>query len=345
MITTVHNSPFQKAAIIKGALWFAFISICSMAAVFFYHHTGNTIQAIRQIQWPYICICLLMLLTDLILGGWRNHIFVRKINPGIPFSTSFRANTANMFMGAITPGHGGAGPAQIYIYVRGGLDFLSAFTIALINMAATLVFMPLAAVVAMLLLDQRLETGMIPALLRYGFIFFLGLLIVFILAFIKPLWIAGLVRKITGVLTAFFPGQRARWQRWSDKVGENISKYQQSCKLLTTSHPFLFPLSVLLTILLYLNKYVMQWVILQGLGIHAGVAQVIAIQVLIQFMIYFMPSPGGSGFAEAGIAVLFNSMVPPAAMPLFTLLQRSFLLFIPAVVGAFVVIRRLKKDL
>jgi len=185
VITTVQQSPFQKTAIIKGALWFAFITVISMAAVFFYHHTGNTIEAIRQIQLPFICICLCMLAIDLVLGGLRNHIFVRKINSNIPFSTSFRANTANMFMGAITPGHGGAGPAQIYIYVRGGLDFFSAFTISLINMAATLVFMPLAALVAMWMLDQRLEAGMIPALLRYGFIFFLGMLIVFLLAFIS----------------------------------------------------------------------------------------------------------------------------------------------------------------
>lgn len=89
----------------------------------------------------------------------------------------------------------------------------------------------------------------------------------------------------------------------------------------------------------------MQWIILSGLGISASLGQVIAIQVLIQFMIYFMPSPGGSGFAEAGIAILFHRLVPPAIMPLFTLLQRSFLLFVPALIGAVVVIRQLKKEL
>src|SRR5690606_34976215 len=92
-----------------------------------------------------------------------------------------------------------------------------------------------------------------------------------------------------------------------------------------------------------LNKYCMQYVILLGLGVHAEFIQVISIQILIQFMIYFAPSPGGSGFAEVSIAVLFAKIVPTSVLSIFTLLQRSFLLFLPALIGAFVIINLLKK--
>jgi hypothetical protein len=61
-------------------------------------------------------------------------------------------------------------------------------------------------------------------------------------------------------------------------------------------------------------------------------------------MIYFAPSPGGSGFAEVGISVLFGKIVPNAILPIFTLLQRSFLLFFPALLGAFVVINLLRRQ-
>jgi hypothetical protein len=86
----------------------------------------------------------------------------------------------------------------------------------------------------------------------------------------------------------------------------------------------------------------MQYVILLGLGIHTSLLQVISIQILIQFMIYFAPSPGGSGFAEASIAMLFGRIVPASILSVFTLLQRSFLLFFPALIGAYVVIKLLK---
>ena len=61
-------------------------------------------------------------------------------------------------------------------------------------------------------------------------------------------------------------------------------------------------------------------------------------------MIYFAPSPGGSGFAEVSISVLFGDIVPVALIPIFTLLQRSFLLFFPALIGAWIIINLLRKQ-
>ena len=61
-------------------------------------------------------------------------------------------------------------------------------------------------------------------------------------------------------------------------------------------------------------------------------------------MIYFAPSPGGSGFAEISISVLFGKIIPAAILPIFTLLQKSFLLFFPALVGAYFVIGLLRKQ-
>lgn len=344
MIQTEKLPVFRKQLIIKGALWFALLSIGGIAAVFFYNNTGQTLGALSHIQPGYILVCLCMLFVDLVLGGWRNHIFVRKINPGVSQWVSFKANTANMFMGAMTPAHGGAGPAQIYIYMRNGLSFTSAFAISLINMAATLIFMPLAALAALLLIDHQFESGVIPALLKYGFIFFTLFLFAFLLAFKKPLLAGTAVMGIAHLLARILPSRKQRIAARAQKMYDNIAQYQQTCRMLLSRHPWLFPLSVVITIVLYLNKYCMQWVILAGLGIQVDIVQVMAVQVLIQFMIYFAPSPGGSGFAEVGIAVLFYRMVPAAVMPVFTLLQRTFLLFFPAVIGAFVVIGRLKKD-
>jgi uncharacterized protein (TIRG00374 family) len=344
VIQTEKLPVFRKQVIIKGVLWFALLTIGGIAAVFFYNNTGETVGALSRIKPVYILVCLCMLFADLMLGGWRNHIFVRKIDPSISQWVSFKANTANMFMGAITPAHSGAGPAQMYIYMRNGLSFTSAFAIALINMAATLIFMPLAALGALLLVDHRFESGVIPALLKYGFIFFSLFLFAFLLAFKKPLLAGNAVKRSALVCSRIMPGRREALLAWAQKVYDNIASYQHTCSILLGRHRGLFPLSVAITIVLYLNKYCMQWVILSGLGIHVDIIQVMAVQVLIQFMIYFAPSPGGSGFAEVGIAVLFHRMVPAEVMPVFTLLQRAFLLFFPSVVGAFVVIGRLKKD-
>jgi uncharacterized protein (TIRG00374 family) len=334
---------FSKKVMVKGALWFALITVLTVAGIFFYHNTGQTLKALSHISYPYIALCLVMLGADLLLGSWRNHIYVQKLAPAVPYGVSFKANVANMFMGAVTPAHGGAGPAQIYVYTRYGVKFIDAFAISLINMGATLIFMPLAGFAAIMLMDTSAVSGMVPAMLQYGFCFFMVFLLAFLLAFWKPVWVGLFIKKLAHVLSLIFPKRRSKFSSWAESSFQDILKYQRTCSIIIKEHPLLFPLSLLITTLLYLNKYCMQYVILLGLGVSSSLVQVISIQILIQFMIYFAPSPGGSGFAEASIAVLFAKIVPNTILPIFTLLQRLFLLFFPALIGAYVVISLLKK--
>lgn len=329
--------------IYKGGLWLCLITIASVAVVFFYNHTGDTLKALSSIKPGYILICFVMVFLDLMLGSWRNHIFIRKLNPELSHWVSFQANVANMFMGAVTPFHSGAGPAQLYVYNRHGVKLLDGFIVSLINMGSTLLFMPIAGLFAILFMNDQLESGLVLSLLKYGFSIFFIFLLVFMLAFWKPLLAGNLILKTARLFGTIWPSKKEKAENWGERTYTNILNYQQICKKLLAEHPFLFPLSLLITTLLYLNKYCMQYVILLGLGIQTELVQVISIQVLIQFMIYFAPSPGGSGFAEASISVLFARIVPATFLSVFTLLQRSFLLFFPALIGAFVVLRLLKK--
>ena len=124
-----------------------------------------------------------MLFIDLMLGSWRNHIFIRKLNPKVSHWVSFKANVANMFMGAVTPFHGGAGPGQLYVYSRHGVKVLDAFIVSLINMGSTLLFMPIAGIFAIFFMNNELDSGLIPMLLRYGFSVFFIFLLAFLLHF------------------------------------------------------------------------------------------------------------------------------------------------------------------
>ncbi|TWR27506.1 flippase-like domain-containing protein [Mucilaginibacter pallidiroseus] len=335
---------FNKSVIIKGTLWFALITVITIAGIFFYTNTGKTVEALQHISIKYIAICFVMLFVDLMLGSWRNHIYARKLKPGLSHWVSFRANVANMFMGAVTPAHGGAGPAQIFVYTSAGLKFIDAFAISLINMGATLIFMPLAGFVAIMLMDTSSVSSFVPDMLKFGFTFFLLFLVAFMLAFWKPLWVGTAIRKIAAGLSKLIPKRKEKLTAWGEKTYQNINHYQQTCSVIIRKNPYLFPLSLLITTLLYLNKYCLQWVILLGLGVHANLVQVIAFQVIIQFGIYFAPSPGGSGFAEVLISKLFGTIIPATLLPIFTLLQRSFLLFFPAMIGAYVVINLLRKQ-
>ncbi|QES88588.1 lysylphosphatidylglycerol synthase transmembrane domain-containing protein [Rhizosphaericola mali] len=334
---------FKKSLLIKGVIWLALVTIASVAILFFYSHSFESIRALSSIKIKYLVICFVMLFIDLLLGSWRNHIFIRILKPGISHWVSFKANLANMFMGAITPFHSGAGPAQLYVYNRYGVKVLDGFIVSLINMGATLLFMPLSGLFAIWMMHNQLESGLVPILLKYGFLAFFIFLLVFLMAFWKPLWVGSVIVRMSIICSRIRPSKKERILHWGKKSYNNIIHYQQICKKLLGDHPYLLPISLLTTTILYLNKYSMQYIILLGLGVSVDLVQVICIEILIEFMIYFAPSPGGSGFAEVSIAVLFSKILPTSILPAFTLLQRSFLLFIPALVGAFVIIILLKK--
>ena len=63
-LTTVFN----KKLIIKGTLWFALITVITIAVLFFYTNTGTAFAAMSHISYPYIAICLGMLFIDLMPG-------------------------------------------------------------------------------------------------------------------------------------------------------------------------------------------------------------------------------------------------------------------------------------
>lgn len=338
----VFKEGFSKKLIFKGMMWLGLLTIGSVAVVFFYSHTDDTIKALSSLKLKYIMMCFGMVFIDLMLGSWRNHIFIRQLKPELSHWVSFKANVVNMFMGAVTPFHSGAGPGQLYVYHRHGLKVMDGFIISLINMGATLLFMPLAGLFAIWAMNNQLDSGLIPVLLKYGFSVFSLFLFVFLLAFWKPLWIGSALVRLVKMVGGIWPNKKLKLIKWGETSYSKIVNYQQICKKLLADHPFLFPLSMLITVALYLNKYCMQYIILLGLGIQVSILQVISIQILIQFMIYFAPSPGGSGFAEASIALLFSKLVPNTILPVFTLLQRSFLLFFPALIGAYVILNLLK---
>ncbi|MFQ5630382.1 MAG: YbhN family protein, partial [bacterium] len=106
--------------------------------------------------------------------------------------------------------------------------------------------------------------------------------------------------------------------------------------------PHLLPYSFVLTIIMYTNKFILAYFVMRGLGVDADFMQMLAIQAIILFILYFSPSPGGSGIAELSTGALMSTLMPAYLLPVFTLLQRFFLLYLPAAIGAFIVMEELR---
>jgi uncharacterized membrane protein YbhN (UPF0104 family) len=84
--------------------------------------------------------------------------------------------------------------------------------------------------------------------------------------------------------------------------------------------------------------------IVKGLGVDAGVWEVIFIQILITLAVYFCPTPGASGVSELGSAVLMASIVPVESLMLYVVLWRGIVAYIAISLGSMVMLRSIGKE-
>ncbi len=329
---------FNRAKIRKGLIIFVLLSVGALTAIFLKTHTGDTLKALINFNLGYIAVVLVLSFGDMCMGALRNHIYFRKLYPGIRFMVSFRANLANIFMGAVTPSQSGGGPAQLYIYYRAGVSVGESISVSVLNYLATLIFFIGAAGFSLSVLSDSFSKTM-HNLIVFCFIVFAVQFVIFILIILKPDLVVKLATGLAKKLCSWLPRFEDKINRITNRLITEVTAYKDSCKLFVHEHPYVLLLAIFLTCVLYLNKFFLAYFIMLGLGASGHLVQVLCIQALVLFICYFSPSPGASGVAELSIAALMASVMSTDTLGIFTLLQRFFILYIPVILGAIVVFK------
>jgi glycosyltransferase 2 family protein len=76
-----------------------------------------------------------------------------------------------------------------------------------------------------------------------------------------------------------------------------------------------------------------------GLHFDFNLLQVMGRMLLLNLVLYFSPTPGGSGIAEAGFVVLFTKLVPSGTVGILAVLWRFTAEYIPFFLGAVITLR------
>ena len=335
---------FNLRYIRRGVVIFVVISIIAFTGIFLYTNTGAALEVWSSIKWFYLLIGLLFIAVDLYLGGLRNHIFVNEFVPGISQMVSIRANLANIFMGAVTPSQSGGGPAQWYILYRSGVKIPDIIGVSFYNWISTVVFFPLTGAFAIYILKDKTPDGFVLYLTQFAFSIFTTILVVVIVGLFAPQafsYVISILVRLIGI----FNGHAAKYVDKKANHGlDKLIEYRNRYVGLIVKKPRLMVYSFVLTILLYFNKYALAYILVLGFGIQADFWSIIAIQALVYLLLYFAPSPGGSGIAEVSISALMASVIAEEYVASFTLLYRSFLVFIPAMIGSYVILKQLSKE-
>ncbi|MFH1008729.1 MAG: lysylphosphatidylglycerol synthase transmembrane domain-containing protein [Candidatus Latescibacterota bacterium] len=333
----------SRASICKGFKIFSGITLVSLLVLFGLTFRGESLSALRQIETSYICLALFLSIGDWFLSAFRIHVLLRPLSDRIRYISSLRASLANLCMAAITPSQTGGGPAQILMLNREGLPMPKSIAVGVVTFMSTLVFMLIVALMLSVMGLQHFAGLRFQHLLQYGswaFALVFGAFLIFVL---KPsLFCLAMDRGASAFNRVL--GKSYQRPRWIQRLFYYAEECHVTFLLYLRRGKGTFLAGVGLTFLIFLNKFVIAWVILKGLGLDPRLVQVVLIQILILLIVYFSPSPGSSGAAELVSAALMSRIVPREMLPVYTVLWRFFTLYLGVGVGGAMLLRYLGKS-
>jgi uncharacterized protein (TIRG00374 family) len=329
---------FNSAKIRKGFYLFILYTIAALLAIFLYTNSGDTLDALKHIESSYFLLVLGLSFLDMTLGALRNHIYFMVMAKEVTFWTSIRANLANIFMGAVTPSQSGGGPAQLYVYYNAGVSMGKSISVGVLNLLATIIFFVVSAGFSIYILRNSFSSLM-RSIIFFCFVVFVIQLVIYLLAVWKPESALKIIQKLSRKLASILPRFEKRIASFTEKIVMELAAYKETCSMFLKKHIYIPILAVFLTFILYINKFIMAYFIMVGLGGSGDFLTVISIQALVLFISYYSLSPGASGIAEISIAALMASVISKDSLVIFAVLQRFFILYLPVIFGSIVVFK------
>lgn len=326
----------------RGLQLFGLISVIGVGVLLVYTGAWQaTLDAFTRVQPFWMLVALVLASSDWIGGGIRIWLLTRHVHQRTPFWGMVVAGGLTAWAAYLTPSQAGGGPTMIYTMKRYGVPIPEAMTSTLMSFLTTVVFFAIAGPLAIVLgagqslqAHQRIGVSLYDVFKASAATF--GLIgVVMILALGFPRVTAELFHAVTDWLERHHGEKIAKrvdgLRAGIDRMHDCVVAYFR-----TPSGWLQMFLGVLTSGLAHANRLVAGYVALRALGIHAQFVDVLILQTTISFLLYFAPTPGGAGAAEALSAALMSVYVPLALLPAYTIIWRFTVSYATVILGSFV---------
>lgn len=309
-----------------------FVIIIMSAGVIYFTFDIRALEYLSTFKFYYALLALFVLSIGLFFDASRLITLTKISGEKMDYSHIFYAVFANYFLALLTPGQGGGGIAMLMFMKRAGVPVAKSTLIIIVRTVMSILFLFLT-VPIVFFFDPDL-VGWMP-----------NSVIVLVCAFfiLAPwtLWRLIVTGKVERWLARFS-------KHFSPRIQEAIflgyRDFQQALFMLE-DNPKQVLRAFLESGLSLLFIYSVVPVFIRAFGIHLPLHIIMGRMCLINLVLYFTPTPGGSGVAEGGFLVLFNSMLPPGVGGVLAVLWRFFCEYIPFSIGGIVTIRYFGLDI
>lgn len=320
----------NKKLLVRLIMLFAFVLMIS-AAVIYFTFDIRALDYLAMFKPRCIILALGCLFIGLFFDGLRLITLAKVTDERLTMRQIINVVLSNYFLALVTPGASGGAIAQVMFMRKAGVPVAKATVVVLVRTIMSISFLIL--LVPFVLHSDNDIVKWMPA-------YALTLLSVVFISL--PLVAFFLMRTR-------YPEQwlYACTSKFSYTTRRNCFIWYREFKnafIVMGKHPLMVIRAFIESGLSLLFIYATVPSFFTGLNIDFNIIQVMGRMVLLNLVLYFTPTPGGSGVAEAGFVVLFSNILPNGVEGIMAVLWRFAAEYLPFLLGAVVTIRAFGSD-
>ncbi len=331
-------SLLTPARLKRGFLLFAFISLLAYAGVLLYGHDARGFLAsLTRLHWRWLLAGAVLASMDWFGGGLRLWVLARHVHPRPPLGGMIIAGGMGAWGSYVTPLQAGASPTMIYAMRRAGVPVPKAMTTTLMSFIATVAFFGICGPLAVFFgagrsLSQEgdfLGLSLLD-LFKLSMAIFAVVGVLLLMVLVAPRVVSGALHRLATAL-----GRRSTWvEARLGQLRAGIDQAGDSMVAFNTPRGWLALFwATILSGPSHANKLLAGYVTLRAIGIHAQFVDVLLLQTFISSLLYFVPTPGGSGFAEFLTIVVMAPYIPRDLTPAYMLVWRFIGIWFTIIAG------------
>lgn len=320
----------SKKLLLRLAVLFGFVLLIS-AAVIYFTFDIRALDYLTLFEPRCILLALGCLTVGLFFDGLRLITLAGVTDGRLTLKQVVNVVLSNYFLALVTPGASGGAIAQVMFMRKAGVPVAKSTVVVLVRTIMSIFFLILL-VPIVLHYDVDIVDWMPASVLTAVSVAFISLPVIAVL-----------------LMRTSYPEQAIFWftRKLSHTTRRNCYIWYQQFKnavIVMGKHPLLVLRAFAESGLSLLFIYATVPAYFTGLNFDFDLVQVMGRMVLLNLVLYFSPTPGGSGIAEAGFVVLFSNILPEGVEGIMAVLWRFTAEYLPFLLGAFVTIRAFGSD-
>lgn len=327
----------------KGLIIFILLAFGVNAFIIIKSVDADTIHSLIHADKFKLLLALLVVFFAWVCDSGRFCALSYAAGEKVSFPLGIVLTWLNYFGSAVTPMQSGGGPFQVYVLYKKGIPVGKGIAITLMRTMLTILILTLSVPIA-ILLDPEILAGspFLKGLVSYVFVVILATWAFVAFTVIKPELIKKLARMIVMWLKRFkFMNSNRTVIKIFQWLDREVDNYILNFKSAFSTGKFWLILGAVLSVLHLLALFTVLPVLMSAVGLKFRFIQTIAVQAVFMFILYFVPTPGASGVAEGGGALLYSILMPQNMAGIMSIICRFFTDYISIFMGVVVVVRML----